>query len=42
VQGFETVFAGDVAAALLNTLLLDRDAAVTAVAGFALAFRDLS
>jgi hypothetical protein len=57
VQGFETVFAGDVATALLNTLLHDRDrlyhlgwwsiigyaiAAVTAVAGFALAFRDLS
>ena len=28
VQGFETVFAGDVATALLNTLLHDRDVAV--------------
>jgi hypothetical protein len=28
VGGFETVFAGDVATALLNTLLHDRDVAV--------------
>jgi hypothetical protein len=40
VQGFETVFGGDVTTEPLNPVLRSR--AIIAVAGFAMAFRDLS